>query len=65
MKNNLKIILFYIVLIAVILIVLSQMFSQTPQEVLQYSDIVHYFEEDAVIEFYVSEKYYLEMEDLT
>ena len=61
MKNNLKIILFYLVLIGVIIFVVAQLFSATHADKLVYSDIVTYFESEQVASFVVDEDYLLTM----
>ena len=54
MKSNLKIILFYLVLIAVIIFFVAQVFTTTQADKLVYSDIVTYFEQEQVSAFMVS-----------
>ncbi len=55
MKNNVKVILFYVVLIAVIFFaVFSMLGSPSTKEEIIFSDIMEYFEEDRVKEFVVS-----------
>ena len=55
MKGNLKVILFYVVLIAVIFVaVFAMLGSPNGQEEVNFSDIMHYFKEDRVKEFEVS-----------
>ncbi len=55
MKGNLKVILFYVVLIAVIFIaVFAMLGSPQGKEEVNFSDIMHYFEENRVKEFEVS-----------
>ena len=61
MKNNFKTILFYIVLIAIIILTVSTLFDKTQDELPQYSDIVEYFKTDSVVSFTVDEDYYLTM----
>ena len=61
MKSNLKIILFYVLLIGVIIVLVAQLFSVTQEEKLVYSDIVTYFEQEQVKSFVVDEKYLLTM----
>jgi len=61
MKSNLKIILFYLVLIGVIIFVVAQLFSTTQADKLVYSDIVTYFEQEQVSSFVVDEDYLLTM----
>ena len=54
-KGNLKVIIFYVVLIAVIfLAVFAMLGSPANQENVNFSDIMHYFEENRVKEFEVS-----------
>ena len=54
-KNNSKVILFYLALIAVIFVAVFAMFATpTTKEEINFSDIMHYFEEDRVKEFEVS-----------
>ena len=55
MKNNAKVILFYVVLIGVIfLAVFAMMGSPEGKEDLNFSDVMQYFEQDKVKEFKVS-----------
>ena len=61
MKNNVKIILLYVVLIALIFLAVSFLYQNTKEEPLVYSDVVAYFKEDAVESFIVSEDYLLTM----
>ena len=61
MKSNLKIILFYLVLIAVIIFFVAQVFTTTQADKLVYSDIVTYFEQEQVSSFVVDEEYLLTM----
>ena len=61
MKSNLKIILFYLVLIAVIIFFVAQVFTTTQADKLVYSDIVTYFEQEQVSAFVVDEDYLLTM----
>ena len=61
MKNNFKTILFYIVLIAIIIVTVSTLFDNTQDKPAQYSDIVEYFKTDSVISFTVDNKDYLTM----
>ena len=57
MKNNAKVILFYVVLIAIIFVaVFAMLGSPQNKEKVNFSDIMHYFEEDRVKEFEVSNK---------
>ena len=61
MKSNLKIILFYLVLIGVIIFFVAQVFTTTQADKLVYSDIVTYFEQEQVSSFVVNEDYMLTM----
>ncbi len=61
MKKHLKSILFYLLLIGVIVAVVSVMFQSTEEEKLILSDVVGYFEDDRVQEFFIDEDYYLSM----
>jgi ATP-dependent Zn protease len=60
-KSNLKIIIFYFVLIMAIIMALSFMFSQEPTETVQYSDVLDYFESDAVKSFVINDSNYIEL----
>ena len=60
-NSNLKIIIFYIVLFAVVILALSFMFNQNGEEKVTYSQIVDYFKSDRVAEFVVDEDFYIEM----
>ena len=54
-KNNSKVILFYLALIAIIFVaVFAMLGTPSTQEKVNFSDIMHYFEEDRVKEFEVS-----------
>ncbi|MBQ8004865.1 MAG: ATP-dependent zinc metalloprotease FtsH, partial [Clostridia bacterium] len=62
MKNNFKIILFYIVLIALIIFAVSQIFRTTEAKVEKlenYSQVVEYFQSEKVKGFTVSDKNYI------
>ena len=48
MKNYVKTILFYLLLIGVVVLLVSAIFRNTKQEKLVFSDIVGYFKEDRV-----------------
>ncbi|MBO5110678.1 MAG: ATP-dependent zinc metalloprotease FtsH [Clostridia bacterium] len=61
MKKNLKVIIFYAVLILVIIIAATSLFKDTYEEK-GYSDIVKYFENEQVHKFVVDEKNQLVME---
>ena len=60
-NSNLKIIIFYIVLFAVVILALSFMFHKNGEEKVTYSQIVDYFKSDRVAEFVVDEDFYIEM----
>ena len=60
-NSNLKIIIFYIVLFAVVILALSFMFNKNGEEKVTYSQIVDYFKSDRVAEFVVDEDFYIEM----
>ena len=60
-NNNLKIIIFYVVLFAVVILALSFMFNQQDTEDITYSDVVNYFKNDQVVEFVIDDKNYIEM----
>jgi len=62
MKINYKVILFYIVMIAVIFFVVSQVLSVPNDNAPTYGDVVNYFKSDAVKEFNVSNTNFLTME---
>lgn len=61
MKNHLKTILFYLLLIGVIIAVLATIFHRTSTEKLLLSDVVGYFESDRVVSFVIDEDYRLTM----
>ena len=61
-KSNFKVLIFYFVLIAAIILALSMMFSKQEVEETKYSEIVEYFKEDAVKSFTVDENDYLVMD---
>ena len=60
-NSNFKIIIFYIILFAVVILTLSFMFNQSGDEKVTYSQIVDCFKKDMVAEFVVDEDYYIEM----
>ena len=62
MKSNLKLILFYIALIAVIIFAVSSFFDGIAEEPPTYSDIVAYFEAGQVKYFEIDEKNHLTMQ---
>ncbi|MEE0968845.1 MAG: hypothetical protein U0M06_05685, partial [Clostridia bacterium] len=62
MKNNFKIILFYVVLIAVIVFAVSQIFRTADAKIEKlesYSQVIEYFQGEKVKSFAVSEKNYI------
>ncbi len=62
MKNNFKIILFYVVLIAVIVFAVSQVFRTADAKIEKledYSQVVEYFQKGSVKGFVVSDKNYI------
>ncbi len=61
MKRNIKTIIFYIALIAIIVVTVSTLFKGTNDKPKQYSDIVEYFKTDSVVSFVVDKNYYLTM----
>ena len=60
-KSNFKILVFYVLLFAAIIVALSVMFNQTATDVVTYRDVVNYFKNDAVAEFVVDENNYITM----
>ena len=60
-SNKFKIVLFYAALIIGVFVVISLLFNDAEAEPIEYSDVVHYFESDAVLEFTVDKKDYLVM----
>jgi len=60
-NSNLKIIIFYVVLFAVVIVSLSFMFGQNTQDKVTYGQIIEYFKNDQVVEFVVDDSNYLEM----
>ena len=61
-KNNLKILIFYGLLIVAVVLSLSTFFGQSNSNEPKYSDVVNYFKNDAVKSFVVDEKNYITME---
>ncbi len=61
-KSNFKVLIFYVILIAAIILSLSMMFSQQEVEQIKYSQIVDYFKNDAVKSFVVDDEDYITME---
>ena len=62
MKNHLKSILFYLILIGVIITAVSLIFQSAEEKNLFLSDVVVYFEANEVVEFTIDEDYYLSMQ---
>ncbi|MBQ5633675.1 MAG: hypothetical protein IIV11_02185 [Clostridia bacterium] len=60
-NSNFKIIIFYIILFAAVILALSFMFNQNREEKVTYSQIVDYFKSDRVAEFVVDDDFYIEM----
>ena len=60
-KGNFKILIFYFILIAAIIVSLSFMFNRQTSEPLKYSDVLEYFESDRVKSFTVDEDFNLIM----
>ena len=60
-KNNFKVLIFYAVLIIAVFGIILLFFNDTEVEKVEYSDVVHYFESDAVVEFTVDKSDYLIM----
>ena len=60
-KNNLKIIVFYIILFVAVIASLTVMFGANEHEEAIYSEVIEYFENDLVAEFVIDESYYLTM----
>ena len=54
-KNNFKILIFYFVLIAGIIVALTFMFNQGAADAPTYSDVLEYFQKDTVKEFVVDD----------
>ena len=50
-NSNFKIIIFYIILFAAVILALSFMFNQNGEDKVTYSQIVDYFKKDMVAEF--------------
>ena len=61
-KNNLKILIFYGLLIVAVVLSLSTFFGQSNSNEPKYSDIINYFKNDAVKSFVIDEKNYITME---
>ena len=60
-KNKFKVLIFYAILIVAVFGIIALLFNDTEAEPVEYSDVVHYFESDAVLEFTVDKKDYLVM----
>ncbi len=60
-KGYIKTLAIYAVLIGIVILAVSLMFSDNQQEKTLYSDIIDYFQNDEVIEFTIDESYYLTM----
>ena len=60
-NSNTKIIIFYIILFAIVILALSVMFGQNNQDKVTYSEIIEYFKKDQVAEFTVDNSNYIEM----
>jgi ATP-dependent Zn protease len=61
-NSNSKIIIFYIILFAAVILALSFMFGQSNAEEVTYGDVVKYFQNDQVAEFTVDNSNYIEMQ---
>ena len=61
-KSNFKVLIFYIILIAAIILSLSFMSSKQEVEQIKYSQVVDYFKYDAVKTFVIDENDYITME---
>lgn len=59
MKNHIKTILFYLLLIGVIIAVVATIFHGTKKEKLVLGEVVNYFKEDRVVTFTIDEDYNL------
>ncbi len=62
MKSNARVIIFYIVLIAVILLVGSTLIESNSAEKVMYSDVVEYFKNDRVRAFAVTNQHLIKLE---
>ena len=60
-NSNFKIIIFYIILFAAVILALSFMFNKNGEDKVTYSQIVDYFKSDRVAEFVVDDDFYIEM----
>jgi len=61
MKNNLKIAIFYILLIGVIIVMATALLHTTPDDKLSYSEVIQLFENEEVKSFVIDEDNVLEM----
>ena len=61
MKSNLKIAIFYILLIGGIIIMATALLHTVPSENLTYSEVIRYFREESVKSFVIDEDNELEM----
>ena len=61
MKNNLKVAIFYILLIGGIIIMATALLRSVPQDTLTYSEVIRYFEDEEVKSFVVDEDNVLQM----
>ena len=59
MKKNIKTLVFYVVLIAIVITLVATIFQSTEQEKIILGDVVGYFEEDRVTYCVINEDYYL------
>ncbi len=62
MKNHIKTILFYLLLIGAVILVVTTIFQSTKPDPVEFGDVVGYFEEDRVVRFVIDEKYNITME---
>lgn len=62
MKNHIKTILFYLLLVGVIIAVLATVFHSTKSEKLVLQDVVSFFKADRVTSFVIDKDYNLTME---
>ena len=62
MKNHIKTILFYLLLIGAVILVVTTIFQSAKPDPVEFGDVVGYFEEDRVVRFVVDEKYNITME---
>ena len=61
-NSNSKIIIFYIILFAAVILALSVMFGQNDTDKVTYGDVIDYFKNDQVAEFVIDNSNYLEMQ---